>query len=811
MSDCPTAPPGSSAAVFFSTLRAAGSTYAGAIHNGGRFSCPVHPDDNPSLDVTIGRNGKVVFRCSPCAARFGQDEFFKALRKRQVGWKGTPCKSEDVDWGERKAPSEKSGGHGGAGVEMTLAAEWIYRNEDGSRNFRVQRWQESNESAKARGAKKPRKRFVPYRWCPTYKQWEVGIADRPSKAKGGAPEHDHEAVRRTPLHVEEGFGKRVWIVEGEKACEALREAGVPATTFHGGADAPLPSLSDLSRWFGNTEVYLWADDDTAGVAFMHRLAGLLGEAGVSVAGIWSTGTPEKHGTGRDAFDWLAAGQPAKAVRARDVSAVPDYLAVLQGRESADSAPAVVVGGKELVNAGSVSLVAPSEKDPNLYSVKFNVETVKFVREYLTKHWRTAEGVPTLRYNEDDRFWLWDRRTMHYRKIRDVVLMDRIDRHLTDAIEPGEDGPEPIKWKKNSAEQVFAIVARQRSGGAMLPARGGVPFLNGWLDAESGELQPLTPKRDVRWCVQAHYKPGSRCPAWLDFLDSLGWGEDTEEHRLLRQWFGYLLSGETSKQKALLMHGPTRSGKGTILKIAKALLGEGATGMQMGTLAGDFGLQPLLGRTAALIGDARFDSKVSKSTVERLLSIISDDEMSVNVKNKPQISVRLGIRLMFATNERPVFNEASDALARRFLILNMTKSFLGSEDEALDAKLKTEIPGIVDWALEGLRDLHSAGYFAQTTAGRAMQEEFVMDSEPLRYFVNEKCELGLDYKIENKDLYLEYKLWAEGQGMFPLNNVHFGRKLHDAFPGQIKDAKSNGRYIKRGIRKRANVDDDDEDA
>lgn len=55
---------------------------------------------------------------------------------------------------------------------------------------------------------------------------------------------------------------------------------------------------------------------------------------------------------------------------------------------------------------------------------------------------------------------------------------------------------------------------------------------------------------------------------------------------------------------LLIVGPKRSGKGTIARVLTRLIGNGnVSGPTTSSLAGPFGLQPLIGKTLAIVSDA----------------------------------------------------------------------------------------------------------------------------------------------------------------------------------------------------------------
>lgn len=104
----------------------------------------------------------------------------------------------------------------------------------------------------------------------------------------------------------------------------------------------------------------------------------------------------------------------------------------------------------------------------------------------------------------------------------------------------------------------------------------------------------------------------------------------------------------------------------------------------------------------MIGDARLGSKTdSRTVIERLLSISGEDAITVNRKFRDQVSVRLPTRFMIISNELPAFGDSSGAIASRFVITTLTRSFLGKENIHLEQALLAELPGILNWALVGL--------------------------------------------------------------------------------------------------------------
>lgn len=166
--------------------------------------------------------------------------------------------------------------------------------------------------------------------------------------------------------------------------------------------------------------------------------------------------------------------------------------------------------------------------------------------------------------------------------------------------------------------------------------------NGLYEPISGTLTEPMPTRFISNSLPYPFDPVARCENWLAFLDTV-WGGDPESVLLLQEWFGYLVSGSTAEQKALLMYGPKRSGKGTIMWVAEQLLGASNTGaLKPSALSSWFGLQTVVGKSLAVIGDLRLDGRLSVAAVDSLLSMTGEDLQNIQRKGagREPIDVRL---------------------------------------------------------------------------------------------------------------------------------------------------------------------------
>jgi len=342
----------------------------------------------------------------------------------------------------------------------------------------------------------------------------------------------------------------------------------------------------------------------------------------------------------------------------------------------------------------------------------------------------------------------------------------------------------------------------------------IPLANGLLNVDDGRLIPPTPRLFVPYALPFEHDPVVAAPAtWLRFLAAL-WPDDQASIDCLQEWLGYLLTAATDQQKALMIVGPKRSGKGTIGRVIVRLLGAGnVASPTLASLGQPFGLQVLIGKTAALISDARLGGRADIAAIaENLLRITGEDEISVDRKFQTAYTARLISRLIVLTNEVPVFRDAASALPSRFVILRTTRSFIDQEDHQLEHKLVAELPGILAWALTGLRRLRERGRFLQPADGAAALRMMEDLASPIGAFLRERCVVEPGGQVPIGSLYDAWREWCKEHGRdSPGTEQTFGRDIAAAAP-QVRPSQRriNGERVRyyEGLRIRTPDDEPD---
>ncbi|MCX4907062.1 phage/plasmid primase, P4 family [Streptomyces sp. NBC_00878] len=305
--------------------------------------------------------------------------------------------------------------------------------------------------------------------------------------------------------------------------------------------------------------------------------------------------------------------------------------------------------------------------------------------------------------------------------------------------------------------------------------------NGLLRIRDRALLPHGPEFFNIVSVPFAYDPDASAPTWHNFLAQI-WHDDPDAIAALQEWFGYVLSGRTDQQKILLIVGPSRSGKGTIARVMKALVGkENLAGPTLAGLGTNFGLSTLIGKSLAIISDARLSGNDNTQVVERLLTISGDDTIDIDRKYREPWTGRVPSRLMILSNELPHFGDSSGVIANRFVLLSTRMSWLGKEDPTLTDRLTAEMPGILNWALDGLARLQRNGRITEPPSSREAITTIRDTASPTSAFIRERCTTGPTCSVPVDALWTVWREWAEDNGVRAGTKQVFGRNLLSVVP------------------------------
>jgi P4 family phage/plasmid primase-like protien len=324
-------------------------------------------------------------------------------------------------------------------------------------------------------------------------------------------------------------------------------------------------------------------------------------------------------------------------------------------------------------------------------------------------------------------------------------------------------------------------------------------LNGTLDLRSGDIRPHRREDLNTKIARVRYDRDAACPLWLGFLDRIMQGNE-RLIRFLQKAAGYSLTGDVSEQSVFFLHGTGANGKSTFLSVVLDVLG-------------DYGKQAAPGLLTTKRSDshpteladlagARFVASVEVDEGRRLAEALTKwltggDRVKARFMRQDFFEFVPTHKLWLAANHKPAIVGTDNAIWRRLRLVPFTEAIPEpQQDRLLGNKLRRELPGILNWALEGCLLWCQEGLAPPeevTIATRTYRDE----QDTLAGFLQDCCQTGDEKKVTTKDLYADYRRWCDDNGETALSQKALATRLAErGFSGGHRG--TNGQRWWRGL-------------
>lgn len=310
-----------------------------------------------------------------------------------------------------------------------------------------------------------------------------------------------------------------------------------------------------------------------------------------------------------------------------------------------------------------------------------------------------------------------------------------------------------------------------------------PFLaaaqNGTIDLKQCVLRDSERTEYITKQLGTVYDAGADCTRWKQFLAEV-FDNNDEVISYVQRAIGYSLTGDTREQIVFLLHGNGRNGKSTFLETIALLMGEYADTASFASF--DAGTKNEQTNDLAKLDGARFVTIIEADEDRRLneakiKSVTGQDRIQARFLHKEFFTFRPQFKIWLAMNHKPIISGTDDGIWRRIKLIPFNQNFRGREDKTLDAKLKAELPGILNWALEGLQQWLEHG-LKEPHAVTAAVEQYRTDSDIVQQWFDECCEFDSKYDTPADTLYMAYKTWAEMRNDKVMTRMSWSRRMTD---------------------------------
>ncbi len=320
--------------------------------------------------------------------------------------------------------------------------------------------------------------------------------------------------------------------------------------------------------------------------------------------------------------------------------------------------------------------------------------------------------------------------------------------------------------------------------------------DGMIDLRTGKT--ITPDRSklITKIIGTGYNASATCPTWEKFLKTVTNG-DTELIDFLQCAVGYTLTGSNREQCLFFLHGSGCNGKGVFCETIKKLLSDyGQTAPEsLFTIdrnqSATNHIARLAGCRMAIAAELEEGTSFAES---RIKGLTGGDTITARFLNKEFFDFTPTHHLWISGNHKPRITGSDDGIWRRIRLIPFIVRITAEEkDLDLADKLAKELPGILNWALDGClrwqqEGLKTPSCVKKATEGYRAEEDIIGD------FLAECTEEKLGEHVLISSLYECYQNWAQKGGIkYPLSARALNKKFDDR--GMDRHLSNGGRYWK----------------
>lgn len=302
--------------------------------------------------------------------------------------------------------------------------------------------------------------------------------------------------------------------------------------------------------------------------------------------------------------------------------------------------------------------------------------------------------------------------------------------------------------------------------------------NGTVELTTGKLSPHAQKDLITKIIPVPYDPEKKCPRWMNFLNEIMNGNQNLIEFLQRA-IGYSLTGSTQEQCLFLLYGSGANGKSTFLETIGFMLGDYAqqTPTEMLLSRDHSGVPNDIARlrgsrfvTASEVDEGR---RMAESLVKQMTG---GERLTARFMRGEFFEFVPEFKLWIGTNHKPVIRGTDNAIWRRIRLIPFEVTIPPEKrDKDLIEKLKGELPGILNWAVEGCLKWLSSGLNVPDEV-RAATADYKGEMDVIAGFLSDCCRTDTKLCIPSQRLYKRYQDWCRDNGERELTQKAFSMRM-----------------------------------
>jgi putative DNA primase/helicase len=309
-------------------------------------------------------------------------------------------------------------------------------------------------------------------------------------------------------------------------------------------------------------------------------------------------------------------------------------------------------------------------------------------------------------------------------------------------------------------------------------------LNGTIDLTSGRLYPHNKSNMLTKISNIEYNSSAKCDKWEQTLLEI-FDYDLELIDYVQRAVGYSLTSDTREQALFFLRGVGQNGKSLFLNMLHHLLGPYAKHLHSHTLmyhgnnsnnAKDSDIARMLGSRLVTAVESRKGQAWDEELVKQVTG--KDSAITARFLRHDTFQFHPTWKTWFCSNYYPDVKSISDvAIWRRLKVIGFKRQFQGEAcDRDLESKLVVELPGVLNWALQGCREWLVSGLGDMPESMKEEVRTYKKEVDVVGPFVDDMCVVHPKMQIGVGELFDIYERWGKQNGISIISKIDFGKKI-----------------------------------